>query len=66
MFFHDQRGELRRRYRQGLEDQLGALGLVLFAIALWKTRYLDAALAPLHRDAHPVETPTSTSSGSHP
>ncbi len=27
--FHGQRGELRRRYRQGQEDQLGAPGLVV-------------------------------------
>jgi hypothetical protein len=26
--FHGQRGELRQRYREGQEDQLGALGLV--------------------------------------
>ena len=29
---------------KGQEDQLGALGLVLNAIALWNTRYMDAAL----------------------
>lgn len=45
--FHGQRGELRQRYREGQEDQLGALGLVLNAIVLWNTRYLDAALAQL-------------------
>ena len=27
--FHGKRGELRQRYREGQEDQLGALGLVL-------------------------------------
>ena len=27
--FHGQRGELRQRYREGQEDQLGALGLVV-------------------------------------
>jgi TnpA family transposase len=27
--FHGQRGELRQRYYEGTEDQLGALGLVL-------------------------------------
>jgi hypothetical protein len=30
--FHGQRGELRQRYREGQEDQLGALGLVVIAI----------------------------------
>ncbi len=27
--FHGKRGELRQRYREGQEDQLGALGLVV-------------------------------------
>jgi TnpA family transposase len=44
--FHGQRGELRRAYRQGQEDQLVALGLVLNAVVLWNTRYLDAAPGP--------------------
>ena len=34
--FHGKRGELRQRYREGQEDQLGALGLVLNVIVLWK------------------------------
>lgn len=33
--FHGQRGELRQRYRQGQEDQLGALGLVVNVLVLW-------------------------------
>jgi TnpA family transposase len=45
--FHGQRGELRQRYREGQEDQLGALGLVLNAIVLWNTRYMNAALTHL-------------------
>lgn len=45
--FYGQRGELRQPYREGQEDQLGALGLVLNAIVLWNTRYMDAALASL-------------------
>ncbi len=53
--FHGQRGQLRQRYREGQEDQLGALGLMLNAIVLWNTRYLDAALTQLHRDGYPVE-----------
>ena len=42
--FHGRRGELRQAYREGQEDQLGALGLVLNAVVLWNTRYLDHAL----------------------
>jgi TnpA family transposase len=45
--FHGQRGELRQRYREGQEDQLGALGLVVNALVLWTTRYMDAALSHL-------------------
>lgn len=45
--FHDQRGEVRQRYREGQEDQLGALGLVLNMLVLWNTRYIDAAVQRL-------------------
>ena len=48
--FHGQRGELRQRYREGQEDQLGALGLVLNVMVLWSTRYIDAALTALQRE----------------
>lgn len=48
--FHGHRGQLRQRYREGQEDQLGALGLVVNAIVLWNTRYMDAALDELRRD----------------
>jgi TnpA family transposase len=36
--FHGRGGELRQAYREGQEDQLGALGLVLNAIVLWNPR----------------------------
>lgn len=36
--FHGRRGELRQRYREGQEDQLGALGLVVNVLILWKCR----------------------------
>ncbi len=52
--FHGQRGELRQRYREGQEDSLGALGLVLNAVVLWNTRYTDAALAALRAQGYPV------------
>jgi TnpA family transposase len=52
--FHGQRGELRQRYREGQEDQLGALGLVLNAVVLWNTRYMDAALAALRDGGYSV------------
>ncbi len=35
--FYGQRGEIRKKYREGQEDQLGALGLVVNIIVLWNT-----------------------------
>jgi len=52
--FHGRRGELYRAYREGMEDQLGALGLVLNCITLWNTVYLDAAVAALRAEGYPV------------
>lgn len=48
--FHGQRGELRQRYREGQEDQLGALGLVVNIMVLWTTGYMDQALTALQAD----------------
>ena len=42
--FYGRRGEVHQRYREGQEEQLGALGLVVNAIVLWNTYYMDAAL----------------------
>ena len=53
--FHGKRGELRQRYREGQEDQLGALGLVLNTVVLWNTIYLGSALAQLRREDYPVQ-----------
>ncbi|WP_261574656.1 Tn3 family transposase [Frankia gtarii] len=44
---HGKRGQIMQAYRDGQEDQLGALGLVLNATVLWTTRYLDAAVEQL-------------------
>lgn len=52
--FYGHRGELRQAYREGQEDQLGALGLVLNAVVLWNTRYMDAALRQLRASGQPV------------
>jgi TnpA family transposase len=52
--FHGRRGDLRRAYHEGMEDQLGALGLVLNCITLWNTVYLDAALTQLRDEGYPV------------
>lgn len=47
---HGQRGEIRKRYREGQEDQLGALGLVTNAVALWNTIYMQSALQHLRQN----------------
>ena len=52
--YHGQRGEMRQPYREGQEDQLGALGLVLNAVVLWNTRYTDAAVCWLREHGHEV------------
>ena len=49
---HGKQGELRQRYREGQEDQLGALGLVVNMIVLWNTLYINAALEQLAREGH--------------
>ena len=54
IIFHGKRGELRQRYREGQEDQLGALGLIVNAIVLWNTIYMDAALNQLRSEGFQV------------
>ena len=48
--FHGKRGELRQHYREGQEDQLGALGLVLNMIVIWNTIYMETALNQLRAE----------------
>lgn len=38
--FHGDRGRVRKRYREGQEEQLSSLGLVLNAVTIWNTLYL--------------------------
>lgn len=51
---HGKRGQIFQAYREGQEDQLAALGLVLNAVVLWTTRYLDAAVAQLRAQGREV------------
>ena len=53
--FHGKRGELRQRYQEGQEDQLGALGLVVNMIVLWNTLYIEAVLDQLRKEGYPVQ-----------
>ena len=52
--FHGKRGELYQRYREGQEDQLSALGLVVNFIVLWNTLYMDAVLNQLRAEGYEV------------
>jgi TnpA family transposase len=53
--FHGKRGELRQHYREGQEDQLGALGLMLNIIVLWNTIYIEAALNQLRAEGYAIK-----------
>lgn len=52
---HGKKGTIHQAYRDGMEDQLGALGLVLNAVVLWTTRYIDAAVAQLRAEGHDIK-----------
>ena len=54
--FHGERGQLRQKYREGQEDQLSALGLVVNIVALWNTIYCQAALDRLRSAGSEVAT----------
>src|SRR5713226_2625927 len=54
--YFGQKGEVRQRYREGQEDQLGALGLVVNAMVLWNTLYMEAALQQLRDEGMEVNT----------
>jgi TnpA family transposase len=41
---YGRRGEIRKSYREGQENQLDALGLVMNAVVLWNTIYTEEAL----------------------
>ena len=44
--FHGDRGRVRKRYREA-EREVSSLGLVLDAVTLWNTLYLDRSIAQL-------------------
>ena len=54
--FHGERGQLRQKYREGQEDQLSALGLVVNIVVLWNTIYCQAALDRLRSAGSEVAT----------
>lgn len=52
---YGQRGEIRKSYREGQEDQLGALGLITNAVVLWNTIYMQEALSHLRKSRETLE-----------
>jgi hypothetical protein len=52
--FYGKRGELHQSYREGQEDQLGALGLVVNAIVIWNTKYMEVALDAISQAGQPA------------
>lgn len=51
---HGKKGTIHQAYRDGMEDQLDSLGLVLNAVVLWTTRYIDAAVSQLRAEGHEI------------
>jgi TnpA family transposase len=47
--FYGRKGEIRQRYREGQEEQLNALGLVVNAVILWNTIYMNRALEEMRQ-----------------
>ncbi|TDD24792.1 Tn3 family transposase [Nonomuraea diastatica] len=52
---HGNAGRIRQAYREGQEDQLAALGLVLNAVVLWNSKYLSAIVDRLRAQGVPVK-----------
>jgi TnpA family transposase len=52
---HGQKGELRQKYREGMEDQLSALGFLTNVCVLWTTVYTARALEAIRAEGkHPA------------
>jgi TnpA family transposase len=47
---HGHKGELRQRYREGMEDQLAALGFLVNVCVLWTTVYTARALEAIRAE----------------
>lgn len=53
--FHSQRGQLRRHYQAGQENQLDILGIVIDIIVPWQTIYIQAAPDHLAANGYPID-----------
>jgi hypothetical protein len=52
--FHGNWWELQQHYGEGQGDQLGGLGLIVNAIVLWSTHFMEGMLNRLRRQGLPV------------
>ena len=53
--YHGDRGEVRNALRQGQEEQLGGLGLILNAVTHWNAVYMQEAIAQIEAQGARVE-----------
>jgi len=53
--FHGQRGQLRKHYQAGQENQLDSLGIMVNVIVLWQTVYTQAAPEHLAASGYPLD-----------
>lgn len=53
--YHGDRGEVRNALRQGQEEQLGALGLILNAVTHWNAVYMQEAIAQIEAQGARVD-----------
>ncbi|MQY10268.1 hypothetical protein SRB5_03750 [Streptomyces sp. RB5] len=49
------KGTIHQAHRDGMDDKLGQLGLVLNAVVLWTTRYIGAVVAQLPAEGHDIK-----------
>ena len=49
------KGEIRQKYREGQEDQLSALGLVLNMVVLWNSVYTQACIKGIEAQGQKVD-----------
>ena len=52
--FHGGQGEMRQPYREGMEEQVGALGLVANCIILYNTLYTQRVIEKLRAHGHQI------------
>ena len=52
---HSRRVELTAGYREGQEEKLGALGLMLNVIAFWNATYMQVVVANLQSRGHAID-----------